>query len=641
MNVALITRQSRAGDPQAAIGAEPLDLGQRRRRAPKWHLIYYILALFDLATVSGSFYLTYSIMTIYTNSVEANQGWANHLASLTELGQKASAVNAPGNDIFDSHDVPREKRRQRAALETYGQLFGRLKASILRDVKPSRAEELRKRLDDIEVAMNDMLSETDLIFSYFSNNQAESAARHMASMDRKLANLSAVIAAASQSVRTIQSGLFMEQVAEAAYLRRYEYLFGGIILLMVACVTVYGHKIAHESKLREAERERYLDALRAAKTDAERANQIKSKFVTAVSHDLRQPLQTLTLGTALLARRVADPELRGIVLGMQGTLQSAGGMLRSLLDLARIESPDFAPEILDFALGPLLARVANDLDPQANAKGMDLRVVPTGAAARSSPALIESIVRNFVANAICHAETGRVLLGCRRRGDQVRIEVWDTGPGIPADKIDAIFQEYVQLATDAPRRTAGMGLGLSIVDRAARLLGHRIDVASRVGKGSMFAVEVPLAAAAAPQPGRSEIGDSELAGIRAAIIDDEAEPRLALERLLEDWGVAVLAGEDVEQVLAHLAGGMPRPDIIIADLHLGGGVTGIEAIRRLRQTYGADISAILITGETRLERLAGARDSGLRLLHKPADPAELRAAIATVLANSARRMVDA
>jgi CheY-like chemotaxis protein len=301
-------------------------------------------------------------------------------------------------------------------------------------------------------------------------------------------------------------------------------------------------------------------------------------------------------------------------------------MLRTLLDLARIESPDYKPEILDFPLGPLLARVVNDFGPQAKAKGIELRAVPTIAFVRSSPALLESIVRNFIANAIVHSDSGRVLLGCRRRGEQVRIEVWDTGPGIPANKIGAIFKEYVQLESGAPRRAGGMGLGLSIVDRAARLLGHRIDVASRVGKGSMFAVEVARAA------GRIEIADQDLAGIRAAVIDDEADPRLALERLLEDWGAAVLAGETVEYVLDRLAGGMPRPDIIIADLNLGGGVTGMDAIRRLRETCGGGVPALLITGETRPERLAKARESGFQLLHKPADADELRAAIAAALA---------
>jgi two-component system, sensor histidine kinase len=382
-------------------------------------------------------------------------------------------------------------------------------------------------------------------------------------------------------------------------------------------------------------------ALRIAKTHAEQANQVKSKFVAAVSHDLRQPLQTLTLSTALLARRVANAELTAIIKTMQGTLRGIGGMLRALLDLARIESPDFEPEILEFPLGPLLARVVNDLAPQAQAKGLVFHAAPTGAIVRSSPALLESIVRNFVANAITHSDSGRVLLGCRRRGGQARIEVWDTGPGIPAGKIDTIFKEYVQLGSEAPRRAAGMGLGLAIVDRSARLLGHRIDVASRIGKGSMFAVEVPRVAGAAPSADQPDIADSALEGARAVVIDDEPYPRLALEHLLEDWGIAVLAGPSVDFVLDRLAGGLPRPDIIIADLHLGGGDSGVDAIARLRRQCGDSIPAMLITGDTAPERLRKAHDSGFKLLHKPVDPAELRAAMAAALGAGARPNVDA
>ncbi len=391
---------------------------------------------------------------------------------------------------------------------------------------------------------------------------------------------------------------------------------------------------AENSERRAAE-----SALHIAKNDAERAHQIKSKFVTAVSHDLRQPLQTLALRTALLARRIADTELRGIIAGMQGTLLSIGGMLRTLLDLARMEAPDYKPEILDFPLDLLLARVVNDFAPQAQAKGMELRAVATSAVVRSSPALLESIVRNFVANAIAHSEAGRVLLGCRRRGERLRIEVWDTGPGIPGDKIDSVFQEYVQLETDAPRRATGMGLGLAIVDRAARLLGHKIDVASRVGKGSMFAVEAPHAAAGPPPGAPAESLDSALAGTRVVLIDDEPYPRLALEHLLEDWGLAVLAGPTAENVLDRLAGGLPRPDLIIADLNLGGGGTGIEAIEQLRRRLGDDIPALLITGETAPERLREARECGVPLLHKPADPAALHAAIDKALAAAKRPLV--
>jgi signal transduction histidine kinase/CheY-like chemotaxis protein len=389
--------------------------------------------------------------------------------------------------------------------------------------------------------------------------------------------------------------------------------------------------VAENNERRTAE-----NALLLAKSEAERANQVKSKFLAAASHDLRQPLQTLMLSTALLARRVSDTELRGVVKVMQETQHGINGMLRALLDLARLEAPDIRPEIVEFPVDALVARIVNDFDPQAREKGMTLRTVPSTAVVASNPALLESIVRNFVANAIVHADRGAVLVGCRRRGDRVRIEVWDSGPGIPGDKLESIFEEFVQLDAGSPRLSRGMGLGLAIVDRTARILGHRIEVASRVGKGSMFAVDVPRGASRASDAREPTPDAAELTTACVVAIDDEPDVLASLERLLEDRGFAVLAETSVEGALARLAGSPVRPDLVIADLHLAGDVSGIDAVARVRRYLGYEIPALLITGDTSPERLRKMHGSGLQLLHKPVAAEELVAAARRALAATRR-----
>jgi signal transduction histidine kinase len=390
---------------------------------------------------------------------------------------------------------------------------------------------------------------------------------------------------------------------------------------------------ASNKRLQDENNERRAaeSALLQAKAETERAYATKSNFLALASHDLRQPIQALILYTAALLHRTSDPDLRRIVATMDDTLKTVSDLLRSLLDLARLEANVVMVERKSFPIHDLLLRVTREHFPIARENSLELRLVKSSMLVVSAPSLLESIVRNFVANAIAHTSTGRVLVGCRRRAGGARIEVWDTGPGIPKDKIGTIFQEFVQLGR-RPDRRRGWGLGLAIVERTARLLGHPVTVSSRVGKGSMFAVEVPLAATCAQPDQPSEPPVTDLAKVKVVIIDDERSVVDALATLLTAWGMIAIGVASPDEAVAELARRGLRPDVIIADWELGEGRTGLDAIKAVRDFCASPIPALTITGDTAAAALQKAKASGLPLHHKPLEPNELRRKLAELLA---------
>ena len=257
------------------------------------------------------------------------------------------------------------------------------------------------------------------------------------------------------------------------------------------------------------ERRRTADALTAAKRQAELASIAKTRFLAAASHDLRQPLQTLSLLQGLLAKRVVDDKAQQLVGRIEDAVGAMTGMLNALLDINQIEVGSVKPEIADFPVNGLLDRLREELSYHAQAAGLALRVVPCALSIRSDQRLLEQMVRNLISNALKYTQRGSVLLGCRRRQGKLRIEIWDTGIGIPESELKAIFEEYYQVDNAARQRSQGLGLGLSIVKSLGELLHHPIRVRSLQGKGSVFSIEVPLTpgghvSAPDPQPRAAE-----------------------------------------------------------------------------------------------------------------------------------------
>ncbi len=381
------------------------------------------------------------------------------------------------------------------------------------------------------------------------------------------------------------------------------------------------------------ERRRASEALQAAKRIAEQANLGKSRFLAAASHDLRQPLQTLSLLRGILAKRIKDESGSRLVAKLDETLSAMSGMLNTLLDINQLEAGIVRPEIVEFPIGSLLDRLKTEFAYHATAKQLDWRVVESSLNVRSDPRLLEQTLRNLLANAVKYTERGKVLLGCRRRGNKLRIEVWDTGIGIPAGQLEAIFEEFHQLDNAARERSRGLGLGLSIVRRISDLLGHTVDERSRPGHGSVFAIEVPLGENERRLPSGADRTEA-IHGPTGAIliVEDDPAVREMLEMLFEDEGHRVTAVAGANEALALAVPGALPPDVIIADYNLPGEITGAEVIARLRQSLRREIPAIILTGDISSSTLRKIADAGCVHLSKPAEPETLVRQILTFLA---------
>ena len=368
----------------------------------------------------------------------------------------------------------------------------------------------------------------------------------------------------------------------------------------------------------------------AAHRAAEEANLAKSRFLAAASHDLRQPIHAQGLFLEVLARSKLSAGQYDALANARATWQASAEMLDTLLDFSRIEAGVVEPQMQSFHLQPLLNKIENELAPQADAKGIVYRSRETDAAVHSDPALVGLILRNLVSNAIRYTERGGVLVGCRARGDQLLVEVWDTGIGIEPTQHQAIFREFHQLGNAERDRRKGLGLGLAIAQGLARALGQQLSLVSKPGRGTVFRLSLPVAligvvaGSADTAPSAARVFD-----VRVLVIDDDESVRTGMRQLLGAWGCACDVADSIEEAQA-LARAHP-PGLVISDYRLRELRTGAEAIAALRAEFGAELPALLITGDTAPQRLREARATGVPLLHKPVLPSELYRAMTFVL----------
>jgi signal transduction histidine kinase/CheY-like chemotaxis protein len=379
--------------------------------------------------------------------------------------------------------------------------------------------------------------------------------------------------------------------------------------------------------------------LEAARARAEEANIGKTRFIAAASHDLLQPLHAVRLFAAALAERYRGDELVGKVdLGL-GAVEA---LLDALLDIAKLDAGAIKPEKRPTPIGPLLQSLADAFAPVAKQNGIALRLVETAAWADTDPALLRRVLQNYLSNAIRYGRGGtrpRVLLGCRRVGGALRIEVRDNGPGIPEHQQGMIFQEFIRLRATDDAGERGLGLGLAIVDRVARMLDHPRHLRSAPGKGAAFTIEVPRVGSesqdrSAPAAEETRAGALSRAPF-VACIDDSAQVLDGMTALLESWGCRVATAPDADHLLAGLAGHAEHPDLLLIDLHLGDDrPDGIQELTKLRTAWGLGIPVALITADRDAAVAARARALGLDILLKPVKPAKLRALLAHCNARS-------
>jgi signal transduction histidine kinase/FixJ family two-component response regulator len=366
----------------------------------------------------------------------------------------------------------------------------------------------------------------------------------------------------------------------------------------------------------------------------ELANTYKSRFLAAASHDLRQPLHALNLFVAQLHGEPDPAERRRLVGRIDAAISSMNELFNALLDMSKLDAGVLEVNVTDFPVERLLKQMETTFAEAAHEKGLQLKVSSSRAWVRSDFILLERILLNLVSNAVRYTASGGIVIGCRRHGDGLRLDVEDSGAGIPEDQHRNIFREFYQLVGPDEGRRGGLGLGLAIVDRLCRLLGHPVEVASTPGKGSRFSVSVPLVAeqlglADAPAA-RAPIADP-LAGKLVVVIDDDALVLDAMRGMLRKWGCGVVTEQSEQAALKRLAELGRKPDLIISDYRLAKGKTGIEAIEHLRSALGEAIPAFLMSGDTAPERLRDASAGGYHLLHKPVPPMTLRAMLNRLL----------
>ncbi|MFY0478412.1 ATP-binding response regulator [Achromobacter marplatensis] len=427
---------------------------------------------------------------------------------------------------------------------------------------------------------------------------------------------------------------------------------GGLAYLIASLAFIHRMNRTHLDALRLGyENMALLEQVRWEKTAAERSDLEKSRFLAAASHDLRQPVHAVTLFLGLLTNEPLSRHGRYLVDNIASAIAAMGHLFDALLNLSRLDAGVIEPRWQGFSINPLLVQLRTEYAPQAREKGMSLRVRACSASVFSDPVLLERVLRNLISNAIMHTTGGRVLVGCRRVAEQLRIEVWDNGPGIPTSEQERVFWEFHQLDNPERDRSKGLGLGLAIVRRTAKLLGHALTMRSEVGRGTVFMVTVPISRAAGDSPAnaddahhaprRAERQQARLNGKLALLVDDDAQNLAGLTMLFESWGFRVIAATSGNSLFEQVLPLNEGPALIVSDYRLRDHETGIHVIDRLRDEYNnPDLPALLISGDTDPARLAETAARGIPLLHKPVVVQALRERVTSLLQDAAAKSFD-
>lgn len=421
----------------------------------------------------------------------------------------------------------------------------------------------------------------------------------------------------------------------------------GVLLVVLAFTLRFGHglndllteslAIRHENVDLIEELQAQSSAAECARAEAEAANRSKTQFLAAASHDLRQPLHAMGLFAATLTEKVHDADVRNLVASINASVEALETLFSALLDISKLDSGAVVPSRLAFPLAPLLARIAHEYAPLAAVRGLRFDVVSTRLWTDSDPVLLERILANLVANAIRYTARGGVVIGARRRGGRIALEVWDSGVGIADCDRERIFDEFYQVGNLERHSSKGMGLGLAITRRLTRLLDHSISVASRPGRGSCFAIALPRVAPALVEspparPAAQPVRVSALVGAQIAVIDDEVAVVDGMRALYSAWGAAVIAATTGDALFSALGEAERCPDLIVADYGLARGELGTEVVARLRDEMGVSIPALLISGHSGAVALNAIDAHGCEVLVKPVLPAELKVASERLLA---------
>ncbi len=558
------------------------------RGAPRWHLVYLALAAFDLLTVLVSLSLSHNLMSMYTRSVEVNTEWAQRVSAISHLGDLAQAVNAPGNDIFDSHDVPAERTRRDVALSAFDAHLDRIEDNLAERTAPDEQQKINAALAVTKAAMSEMIIEAERIFIHFEKGDAPAAGERMASMDRAYGRLTRSISATVTVVQNIQSGHLQQQLATAHDLQGLELLIGGLIMLMVIGVTIYGHNLGKVMR----NQSRTIEDARAA---AEAANQAKSNFLASMSHEIRTPMNGI-LGMAQSLNTVELPkeerEKVSIILDSGSSLMA---VLNDVLDFSKIEAGkfDICPAPNDIV--HTTDRVVRLFETHARDKGITLAFQHDETMPRNlvyDAERVRQCISNLVSNALKFTPNGRIDVHVTSRPiseteAMIFVSVKDTGIGMAPDVQSRLFKPFTQADSSIGRRYGGTGLGLAISLRLSQLMGGGMSVESAPGLGSRFTLTFRAGIMEMPKQATVPVTEAEparatpqgLRGLRVLLTDDNAINRQVVKLFLAPHGCQIAEAANGQEALDKLAAA--DFDLVLLDVHMPV-MDGKETIQRIR-----------------------------------------------------------